>query len=135
MKDWNELSEMDQNRIVSDSISLMSTIMEVYGAEDGTSLWDRISAELGDDAKSAVLFAMLTGSSSARRRVRVLEYPRDHKVSFIKAIRVATGLGLKEAKDISEQIERGMPHIEFSIPHNRLQDLRTELYNIGVELI
>jgi len=135
MKDWNELSEIDQNRIVGDSISFMTTIAEIYGAEHGGALWDRISSELGDDAKSAVLFAMLTGGSTAQRRVRVLEYPREKKVSFIKAIRIATGLSLKEAKDISEQKDQGKTHIEFMVPHNRLQDLRTELYNIGVELI
>ena len=133
MNNWETLSELDQNRIVSDGIQLMTTITEVYGADEGMKLWENISQTLGDDVKSAMFFAMLTGSAT-HRKVRIMDYPPDRKVSFIKAIREATGLTLKEAKDISEQKHYGrQQYIEFTVPQDKLQDLRKELYNIGIE--
>jgi ribosomal protein L7/L12 len=36
------------------------------------------------------------------RVIRVIRYPADKKVAFIKAIRHITGLDLKSAKDLSE---------------------------------
>jgi ribosomal protein L7/L12 len=49
--------------------------------------------------KGEVLFAMLTGSASNRAYISTNGLNLSNKVACIKAIRVATGFGLKEAKD------------------------------------
>ncbi len=127
MIDWNSLSNEEQDRIVGDGLALMQTITEICGSESGMAIWDQFASALGDDVKAAVFFSMMTGQSSGN--IRIKSYPSNQKISVIKLIRTYTGLGLKEAKDLSEL---DMP--TFRVDFRQSREARAEFRNIGAVL-
>ena len=127
MIDWNSLSQEEQDRIVNDGLALMQTITEVCGTELGMAMWDQFAAVMGDDAKAAIFFSMLTGQSSGN--IRIQSYPSNQKIAVIKSIRTWTGMGLKEAKDVSE-----VPVPTFRVDFRKARECRQELRSIGCVL-
>lgn len=96
---YQGLSTDQRESLVGDSIMFMRTITEVFGADMGQRIWDRIADEVDPCLKQDILMSMLMGHTG--RRIRFRRGPIAHEaVSVIKAIRTATGLGLKEAKDL-----------------------------------
>lgn len=91
-----------KEEVIQSGISFLRSITLAFGSETGMELWDTISTTLDPDVKGAIFFAMLTGESGSRITVRDYERNNTNKVSIIKAIREVTGLGLKEAKDMSD---------------------------------
>lgn len=92
MTDPNSFDE-----VIFDGIRFMESLARHYGAERSIEVWDQLGQVLGPDVKSQVFLAMLTGESS--NRIRVSRGTCTEAVAAIKAIRQATGMGLKEAKD------------------------------------
>jgi len=90
--------EQSEN-IVSSGINFMRTITEAYGPDKGLELWDSISTTLGNDIKGAIFFSMIAGHTGDMVRMSGSAY---QKISAIKAVRDATGMGLAEAKKIVE---------------------------------
>jgi hypothetical protein len=92
---------MDQqdslDEVVFDGIRFMESLARYYGAERSIEVWDQLGETLGPDVKSQVFLAMLTGESS--NRIRVSRGTCTDAVAAVRAIRQATGMGLKEAKD------------------------------------
>ena len=90
---------MDQqlDEVVFDGIRFLESITRYYGPEKGMAVWEKMGEAFGDEVKGAVFFSMLTGESS--NRVRIQADACTQAVAAIKAIRAATGYGLKEAKD------------------------------------
>lgn len=90
---------MDQqlDEVVFDGIRFLESLTRYYGAEKGMEVWNKLGEAMGDEVKGAVFFSLLTGESSSR--VRVQAGTCTQAVAAIKAIRAATGYGLKEAKD------------------------------------
>ena len=95
MKESNDFTEDD---VVMDGIRFLETLARVYGSERAQEVWQGMGREIGNDIKGRIFFAMLTGETS--NRVFFSRGTCDQAVSAIKAIRVSTGLGLKEAKDL-----------------------------------
>lgn len=89
----NELDE-----VVFDGIRFLESLTRHYGPEKGMAVWESMGHALGDEVKGKVFFSMLTGESSNRIRIRAGSC--QNAVAAIKAIRMGTGKGLKEAKDI-----------------------------------
>lgn len=87
--------ELDE--VVFDGIRFLESMTRYYGAEKGMALWESMGEALGDEVKGKVFFSMLTGETSGR--VRFSAGTATDAVGVIKAIRSATGVGLKEAKD------------------------------------
>jgi hypothetical protein len=98
------IPEEHKDSIISSGLEFMSSITACYGADKGMELWDTIASTLGNDVKGAIFFAMINGQHTARIRVSGTVTDR---ISSIKTIRVYTGLGLKEAKDLSDEIQSG----------------------------
>jgi len=92
MTDPNSFDE-----VIFDGIRFMESLARHYGADRSIEVWDQLGETLGPDVKSQVFLAMLTGESS--NRIRVSRGTCTEAVAAIKAIRQATGMGLKEAKD------------------------------------
>lgn len=92
-----------KDEIIASGISFMRSITEAYGAETGMELWDTISSTLDPDVKGQIFFTMLTGEYGKRITIRAVR-PDTGKVALIKEIRNLTGLGLKEAKDLSDVV-------------------------------
>lgn len=85
------------DNVVFDGIRFLESLTRYYGAERGMEIWEAMGPAMGQDVKGQVFFGMLTGESS--NRMRVSRGTCTEAVAAIKAIRLATGMGLKEAKD------------------------------------
>lgn len=96
--------------ILQSGMHFMRAITEAYGSEEGMRLWDTIASTLDPDIKGKIFIAMLTGAYNDQLTIQLdmVKYrtlvPR---VEGIKAIRTVTGLGLKEAKDIHDNMALG----------------------------
>jgi hypothetical protein len=96
--------------ILQSGIHFIRAITEAYGAEEGMKLWDTIASTLDPDIKGKIFIAMLLGEYNDCLTIQLdmVKY-RTHvpRVEGIKAIRTVTGLGLKEAKDIHDNMAMG----------------------------
>ena len=93
-----------KDEIISSGIAFMRSITLAFGADTGMELWDTIARTLDPDVKGAIFFSMLTGESGNRITIRDYERNGNNKIAIIKAIRGCTGLGLKEAKDLTDDL-------------------------------
>ena len=114
--------------IISAGIEFMRSITECYGNEKGMKLWDDIASTLGNDVKGEIFFAMISGEYTTKLKVSGTVNDR---IASIKAIRSFTGLGLKEAKDLSDEMQLGKTvHIKILDPKFRTNAIR-ELRSVG----
>lgn len=104
------MSEENRRQLISDGIAFMRSISDQYGTETGLQLWDRICEVLDPNVKGEIFIAMLTGDTRAKLTISCSphQYPT-YRILHIKAIREVTGLGLKEAKDLSDLMVNDQP--------------------------
>lgn len=115
--------------VIQDGIRFLESLTRHYGAERGIEVWESMGTAMGSDVKGKVFFAMLTGDSSGR--VRVQRGGCTQAVAAIKAIRNATLMGLKEAKDVWDFSANGVAVIE--VPASDLRrNLISELRSMGM---
>lgn len=126
------IPEEHKTEIVQTGIGFMRSITTAYGSDEGMKLWDTIASTLDPDIKGSIFFAMITGEYNDRITITSSQ-PGANRVAMIKAIRVVTGLGLKEAKDLSD-IQLTGKSITLTVnPKERISALR-ELRNAGFNL-
>jgi hypothetical protein len=97
-------------QVLQSGIHFMRSITEAYGSEEGMRLWDAIASTLDPDIKAKIFVALLTGEFNDQLTIQMdmVRYQAVvNRVEGIKAIRMATGLGLKEAKDIHDNLAAG----------------------------
>ena len=123
-----------QEQVLRDGVHLMRSLSHAYGPEKGMELWDQISSVLGPDIKGKIFMALLAGTFADRMTISTrFSPPGANKISMIKAIRSATGLGLKEAKDLFDTMETGK-EVEIEVdPATRDRSI-TELRLAGFTL-
>lgn len=85
--------------VIRDGIRFLESLTRHYGQEEGLRIWDGIGEVVGVDVKGQIFFAMLTDERSTRVGFLTPKDAEGYAVPIIKAIRGATGAGLKEAKD------------------------------------
>jgi len=93
--------------------------------------------ELGVEA-SAPMMAMAApagaaGAEAAEEKTEfdvILKAAGDKKIAVIKAVRSATGLGLKEAKDL---VESAPSEVKTALPKDEAEALKKELEEAGAE--
>ncbi len=83
--------------VVTDGVQFLKSLTEYYGTDAGMAAWEAMNASLGNEVKGLVFFAMITGGFSPQLTINTANCMKI--VDAIKAIRSATGCGLKEAKD------------------------------------
>ena len=98
------------NVLINDSIRFLESLGNYYGAERAMEVWSALGPTVGDDVKGQVFMNMLSGNNHSMR----LELSRSatpysghtHSIAVpvIKTLRTATGLGLKEAKDMCDSL-------------------------------
>ena len=114
-------------QLLQSGIHFMRSITEAYGSEEGMRLWDAIASTLDPDIKGKIFIALLTGQYNDQLTLQIdmVKY-RGHvnRVEGIKAIRMATGLGLKEAKDIHDNLALGKVEKITIDPATRTQTIR-----------
>ena len=115
--------------IIQSGIDFMRSITEAYGTDEGMKLWDTIAATLDPDVKGQIFFAMLTGDYNGVISVSSVQAGSD-RVWRIKSIRSVTGLGLKEAKDLSDLLDAGKT-IKLNIDPKKRNQALAELRNAG----
>lgn len=114
--------------IICAGIEFMRTITECYGSDEGMKLWDAIASTLDPSVKGEIFFAMISGHYTTSLRCGGAVSDR---VASIKAIRIATGLGLKEAKDRSDDMQSGKTvTLKLQDPSQRMAAIR-ELRHVG----
>ena len=97
-------------------------------------LWDTIAATLDPDVKGQIFFAMLTGEYN--NIVNITGHnPGADRVRMIKTIRSVDkrGLGLKEAKDMSDYLSNGQMiklEIDPAVRHMALSELRRAGFHV-----
>jgi hypothetical protein len=114
--------------IICAGIEFMRCITDCYGSDEGMKLWDAIADTLDTSVKGEIFFAMISGQYTTSLRVGGSVSDR---VASIKAIRTFTGLGLKEAKDRSDEMQSGKTvTLRLQDPSQRMNAIR-ELRFIG----
>ena len=91
------VEDLKLRELVEIGLSFVRAITERYGVDEGNNVWQSMTEALDAEAKGAIMFAMLTGR--AFNTVRLRSAPPAERVPVIRAVRAATGMGLKEAKD------------------------------------
>jgi len=87
--------------VVNDGIKFLESLTRYYGNEEGIKIWDKIGEAVGKEVKGKIFFAMLTGVNTSRVRFSADgAVELGNAVTVIKAIRAASGFGLKESKDL-----------------------------------
>ena len=100
------LSEQQREHIISSGLELMDAITSAFGPDEGIATWEKVSEAMGDTFKHELFMAMLGGRTSSGISLRWKNIGNAGKqyVQFIKTLRNITGWGLKEAKDMTEQL-------------------------------
>jgi ribosomal protein L7/L12 len=121
---------MDQalEEVVFDGIRFLESLTRYYGAEKGMAVWNKLGEAVGDEVKGKVFFSMLTGESS--NRIRIQKGSCTQAVAAIKAIRMATSMGLKEAKDAWDL--SGLKVVTLDVAHEEKRDAVRNLRNLGM---
>ena len=115
--------------IIQSGINFMRSITEAYGTDEGMRLWDAIANTLDPDIKGQIFFAMLTGDYNGVVSISGAQAGSD-RVWRIKSIRSVTGMGLKEAKDLSDLLDSGKT-IKLNINPKKRNEALSELRNAG----
>lgn len=126
------IPEDQKNRIVASGLEFMKAITGAYGTDKGMELYDRIVEVLDPSIKGAIFFAMLTGEYDNKLSLRVGPNLND-KIMAIKALRICTGMGLKEAKETVEKLRDHPWHfheITVTAPNSR-ERFRKDLIAAG----
>lgn len=123
------IPEQHKQAIILRGLDFIRVITEAYGPEEGMELWDTIVSTLDPDIKGDIFLAMLTGEYSNTIKITALRHSAG-KVAVVKAIRVASGLGLYEAKQVADAVESGKPATITIDPAKRSEAIR-ELTTAG----
>ena len=96
--------------VVADGVQFLQSLTAHYGAEKGMEVWEAMGEAVGKEVKGKVFFAMLSGTvGNVRVRFTTSNstFVANGAVACIKAIRAATNMGLKEAKDLYDLSKTG----------------------------
>ena len=115
--------------IIQSGINFMRSITDAYGTDEGMKLWDTIATTLDPEIKGQIFFAMLTGDYNGIINLASFQSGSD-RIKRIKSIRIVTGLGLKEAKDLSDLLDGGNS-VKLNIDPKKRNECLDELRNAG----
>ena len=123
--------------LINDSIRFLESLGNYYGVERAMEVWQALGSTVGDDVKGQVFMTMLSGNNHSMRlelgRPAMPFSGHTHSVAVpvIKAIRTATGLGLKEAKDLWDATEVSSVSITC-MSRTHANDARREFLKLGM---
>ena len=112
-------------------------IIEAIASKSVTEIVELITAmeeKFGVSAAAAVAAAPAAGAAAAEEKTEfdvVLANAGANKVAVIKAVRGATGLGLKEAKDL---VESAPANLKEGISKEEAEALKKELEEAGAKV-
>jgi hypothetical protein len=112
------ISKEHKSGLIRSSIRFIRSITHCYGTEEGMKLWGQIAEVLDPSLKGEIFFSMISGSVDAEDTITIIGRNRTSIVKSIKALREVCPLGLKEAKDMCEEIDKGKV---IKLPCTRVQ--------------
>lgn len=105
---------------------------------DAAKLVKDLEEELGVSAAAPVMMGAMPAAGAAAPAeekteftVELTEVPADKKINVIKVVREATGLGLKEAKDLVEAAPKA---VKEDIGKDEANALKTKLEEAGAKI-
>lgn len=130
------MNQQQENDLIASASLFIKTLTDIEGADRGMELWDRIADVIGSDIKGKIFFSLLTSNFGTiiinPIHATELKEVAIHKVSIVKCIRLYTGLGLKEAIAILNQILDGQS-VKLSVdPKDTIRALN-ELRTYGIK--
>ena len=117
-----EILDAISNMSVMDVVDLISMMEEKFGVSAAVVAAAPVAAAGGD-----------AGGAAAEEQTEftvVLKSFGANKVAVIKAVRAATGLGLKEAKDL---VEGAPTDVKEGLPKAEAEELQKQLTEAGAE--
>ena len=114
--------------VIRDGIRFLESLTRHYGQEEGMRIWDSLGEVIGSEVKGQIFFAMLTGTTSNRVKFVQKVGNSGNAVAIIKAIRHASGCGLKEAKDKHDEAFQHPVYVDCydgDAARTLVQDLRS----------
>ena len=117
-----------QQELVWHTLNFMRSVTKIYGDEQGMQLYETIVNTLDPKLKGAVFKAMLMGTYEQGNILMSGLSPNANSMAVIKTIRDYTGLGLKDAKDIVEDLRLGHPvtiDVAFHLHHQAVNTLKS----------
>lgn len=126
------MTDETMDMVIRDGIRFMESLTRHYGSDRGQEIWEGIGEIVGKEVKGKIFFAMITGETITDRvffNVGTADN-RGNAVPVIKAIRVATGLGLKEAKDQWDNSKVGRGIVQCP-SYDTARELIKDLRNLG----
>lgn len=117
-----EILDAISNMSVMDVVDLISMMEEKFGVSAAAVAAAPVAAAGGD-----------AGGAAAEEQTEftvVLKSFGANKVAVIKAVRAATGLGLKEAKDL---VEGAPADVKEGLPKAEAEELQKQLTEAGAE--
>lgn len=91
--------------VIHSGISFLRDLSTYYGDQRAMQLWENMREGMGRDVQNAILMTMLRGGYE-RRAVISMAAPREivRMINGIKEVRSVTGYGLKDAKDLIQNV-------------------------------
>ena len=134
---FDGLDQETHERIINAGLEFLAALTSGFGPTVGMEKWDAIAESVGDNFKHEMFVAMLSGRSGNKINLRWKTNDRGNQfVEFIKKIRIATGWGLKEAKDFADMLTSSVgvvKQIEVkSDQRNALIAQFRQIYNLEV---
>ena len=90
------------NRLIGSGIRFLKDLQEDLGTDKGLEVWDKMREAMGDEICGQVLFGIIKGNDG--NVIRLISIG-EQKINAIKLVRECTRLGLKEAKDLVENVQ------------------------------
>lgn len=135
------IPEGHRDDIITSAAQFVQAITAAYGGDTGIALWERISEVIDPEIRGQLFMMMLSGESLGDSKINIpvqnstatMSYNR---VEFIRFVRQhdSRKLGLKEAKDISDDIISGHSTyimVPFADRRRIISDLRDQ-YRLSV---
>jgi ribosomal protein L7/L12 len=122
---------------VKKNTDVLASLNEYYGVDRAMEVWSALGPVMGDEVKGQVFMSMLSGNTDTMRLqlsrsvVPYTGHTHNIAVPVIKAIRAATGMGLKEAKDKWDETAYNMVWLDCQ-SRNHAEQARTELQSLGM---
>lgn len=129
--------------VVVAATQFMRALTNEYGVERAHGFFSELAPAMGEDVHAAVFMYMLTGTYSDTVRFRAPAVGWSYanggvglgtKVEAIKRIRNATGLGLKESKDIVDAADHGEAVVQVN-DYKYAKELASALRNLGCRVV
>ena len=119
--------------VVYTGVGFLRALTSHYGPDQGYQVWDAMADAVGEEVRGGILMHMLS-VNSVGRRVSFRTTNSSQAVAVIKAIRVATGYGLKDAKDCYDNAKHKMVSVECT-GNKEAMTLMAELRNVNCEVL